>query len=145
MAVTRRSWCLSAKKSSSLEQELGHKSSTLLFSKLISRIRRPLSGRELWSHQFKARCETYLLGKHSKKNTGLFGNLSQTSDPPHPLWEFRPFFTDFFGHVGKFWLILRWFNGVFRAMFKITIVLEMGRPLPPHVGKNSQIITYFFS
>ena len=64
-----------------LEEELGHKSSTLLFSKLISRIPRPLSGRELWSHQFKARYETYLLGKHSKKDTGLFGNLSQTLDP----------------------------------------------------------------
>ena len=51
MAVTRRSRSLSAKRSSSQGQELGHKSSTLLFSKLISRIPSPLSARVINSKQ----------------------------------------------------------------------------------------------
>ena len=50
-----------------------------------------------------------------------------------------------FGKVGNFWVILRCFEGVFRAMVRITKVLGMRRPPPPYVGKNSQIIPYFFS
>ena len=42
---------MSAKRSSSQGQELGHKSSTLLFSKLISRIPSPLSERVINSKQ----------------------------------------------------------------------------------------------
>ena len=42
------------------------------------------------------------------------------------------FLPNYFGHVGKFWVIFRWFKGFFRAMFKITIVLGIGKtPHPP--------------
>ena len=80
-----------------------------------------------------------------KKITGLFGNFSQTSDPPTPPFgNFDHFLPYYFGQVGNFWVILRCFKGVFRAMVRITKVLGMRRP-PPYVGKNSQIIPYFFS
>ena len=36
---------------------------------------------------------------------------------------------------GNFWVILRCFKGVFRAMVRITKVLGMRRPPPPMLGK----------
>ena len=57
-------------------------------------------------------------GKPSKKE-GLFGNFSQTSE----------------GQVGNFWVILRCFKRVFRAMVKITKVLGIGKTPPPMLGK----------
>ena len=54
-----------------------------------------------------------------KKITGLFGNFSQTSDPPTPPFgNFNHFLPYFFGQIEIFWVILRCFEGVFRAMVK---------------------------
>ena len=50
----------------------------------------------------------------------------------------------FFGQVRNFWVILRCFKGVFRAMVKITKVLGIGKTPSHHVGKNSQMVPYFF-
>ena len=70
-----------------------------------------------------------------RKNMGLFGNFPQTSDLPPPFWEFQPFLSNFWS-CWKILVNFRWFKGVLRAMFRITVVLG--------IGKNSQIIQYFF-
>ena len=83
------------------------------------------------------------LRKKIRNFLGIFPKC-RTPPPPPPFGNFDHFLPIFFGKVGNFWVILRCFKGVFRAMVRITKVLGMRRP-PPHVGKNSQIIPYFFS
>ena len=82
--------------------------------------------------------------KAFKKNYGIF---SQTSDPPTlPFGNFDHFHHIIFVYVGNFWVILRCFKGVLRAMVKTTKVLGNleDSPLPPHFGKIPKNSRFFF-
>ena len=75
--------------------------------------------------------------KHSKKIRDYLGIF-----PKHRTIFYRIFLVKL-KFFGNFWVILRCFKGFFRALVKITKVLGIGKT-PPYVGKNSQIIPYFF-
>ena len=62
------------------------------------------------------------LGKHWKKEN---------------IWEFSQ-------NVRQFFFVSWVFMGDLRELFLRFLVLGIGKTSPPHVGKNSQIITYFF-
>ena len=64
--------------------------------------------------------------------------------PPPPFGNFDHFLPIFFGQVGNFWVILRCFKGVFRAMVRITKVLGMRRP-PPLCWEKFPNNSVFFS
>ena len=77
-------------------------------------------------------------GSPGKKIRGYLGIIPKCQTSPHPLLRMLTIFYQFsLGQVGIFWAIL----GCFTAMVKITKGLGLR---PPHVGKNSQIIMYFF-
>ena len=79
----------------------------LSFEDTLKALRKRLcSGSESDIEHLEANEKKIALGRHSEKNTGLFGNFSQTSPPP-PFGNFDLFYPKRFVHGGKFGVILR--------------------------------------
>ena len=98
---------------------------------------------------FRYFCETPVMVRETliKRYRIIWEFFPNVGPPTPPFGNLEHFLPYLFGQVGNFWVILRCFKGVFRAMVEITKVLGIGKtppPPPPMLGQIPKKSHIFF-